>query len=530
MLKRKWFLYVTEFFAGISVMAIELGASRLLAPYFSSSQIVWTIIIGTIMIAMALGNIIGGRIADRDPNPDRLYGRLLIVAVWCAAIPFAGKYVIGAVSVALAALGGGNFLIWASLLSCLLLFVFPLMLLGTVSPSLVKYTVSSLNESGRTVGELNALNTIGSIIGTFLPTFVTIPAVGTSWTFIIFASVLLIISLIYFISERRRLIRCAVALVLAVAFSVLASLGSFAFGAERGATLDEDESIYNYLQVIETEDEVRLSTNVMFGVQSIMKKNASLTGMYYDYALAAPIMAGAKDKDPLNVLILGFGSGTYASECREYFPASKIEGVEIDRKIIDLAYSRFGVDPDDENIKVTEFDGRAYLRGAGKYDVIMVDTYRDITIPFQLSSLEFFREVKDHLTDDGVMVVNLNMISENAGSINDWICDTIGAVFESVAYADVGTNREVFASADTGMTERFRKDLYSEKGELTALMLTVREKLTEYEPGDLILTDDKAPVELLGMKVIDEMISDELEYYREQFRGRSLSEIIDMLS
>lgn len=67
-LKNKLFLYLTEFFAGMSVMAVELGASRLLAPYFSSSQIVWTIIIGTIMIAMALGNIYGGKSADRSPE------------------------------------------------------------------------------------------------------------------------------------------------------------------------------------------------------------------------------------------------------------------------------------------------------------------------------------------------------------------------------------------------------------------------------------------------------------------------------
>ena len=80
-LKNKFYLYLTEFFAGMSVMAVELGASRLLAPYFSSSQIVWTIIIGTIMIAMALGNLYGGRAADRDPNPDRLYRRILIAAV-----------------------------------------------------------------------------------------------------------------------------------------------------------------------------------------------------------------------------------------------------------------------------------------------------------------------------------------------------------------------------------------------------------------------------------------------------------------
>ncbi|MBQ7670573.1 MAG: fused MFS/spermidine synthase [Clostridia bacterium] len=529
MLKRKWFLYITEFFAGISVMAIELGASRLLAPYFSSSQIVWTIIIGTIMIAMALGNILGGRMADKNPDPDRLYLRLLVVAAWCAAIPFAGKYIIAGVSLALAALGGQNFLIWASLLSCLLIFVFPLMLLGTVSPSLVKYTVKNLGESGRTVGELNALNTIGSIIGTFLPTFVTIPAVGTAWTFIIFAGVLLAISLIYFIVERRKFIRCAIALVLSVAFAVLASFNSFAFWSGEGENVYEDESIYNYLQVTETDETVTLSTNVMFGVQSITRKDGRLTGMYYDYALAAPIMAGAAEKDHINILILGFGSGTYAMQCRKYFPACRIDGVEIDGKIIDLAYSRFGLDAEDENIEVVEFDGRAYLRGAGKYDVIMVDAYRDITIPFQMSSAEFFEEVKEHLADDGVMVVNLNMRSENEGSINDYLCDTIRSVFPSVKYTDISTNREVFAAKGEAPFDRFSKDLYSFPSDLAGLMNTVKGKLTVCDEGDLILTDDKAPVELLGMKVIDEIISDELDYYRDLFKGKSLIEIIRSL-
>ena len=92
-LGNKVYLYLTEFFAGMAVMAVELGASRLLAPYFSSSQIVWTIIIGTIMIAMALGNMWGGRQADKDPNPDKLYRRILIAAVWIAAIPVVGKYI-----------------------------------------------------------------------------------------------------------------------------------------------------------------------------------------------------------------------------------------------------------------------------------------------------------------------------------------------------------------------------------------------------------------------------------------------------
>ena len=107
-LKNKYYLYLTEFFSGVSVMAVELGASRLLAPYFSSSQIVWTIIIGTIMIALALGNLWGGRTADRNPDPDRLYRRLLLAAVWIAAIPVLGKYIILGISSLLVHHPGGG--------------------------------------------------------------------------------------------------------------------------------------------------------------------------------------------------------------------------------------------------------------------------------------------------------------------------------------------------------------------------------------------------------------------------------------
>jgi MFS family permease len=184
-LSNKCYLYLTEFFAGMSVMAVELGASRLLAPYFSSSQIVWTIIIGTIMIAMALGNIYGGRTADKNPNPDRLYGRIMISAVWIGLIPVVGKYIIIGISALLIFSVSSNFLIIAAFAACMVIFVFPLFLLGTVTPSLVKYAVDSLDDNGKTVGTLGAFNTIGSIIGTFLPTFVTIPAVGTSVTFLI---------------------------------------------------------------------------------------------------------------------------------------------------------------------------------------------------------------------------------------------------------------------------------------------------------------------------------------------------------
>lgn len=521
-LSNKLYLYLTEFFAGMSVMAVELGASRLLAPYFSSSQIVWTIIIGTIMIAMALGNIYGGRSADKNPNPDRLYGRIIIAAVWIAAIPVLGKYIILGISAVLIFSVNQNFLIWAAFAACMVIFVFPLFLLGTVTPSLAKYSVDNLNDSGKTVGALGAANTIGSIIGTFLPTFVTIPSVGTSVTFLIFAGILLALALIYFISNKRGVKKTAVGLVLFLCCCGLGYHDSFAFWEKDLAY--EGESVYNYLQVKESERDVILSTNVLFGVQSILKKEDGLTGMYYDYAMMAPFMAGVEEEKELEVLILGMGTGTYATQCARFFDNVRTAGVEIDEKITRLSYEYFELPGD---IPVTTYDGRAYLNvDEKKYDVIMVDAYQDITIPFQMSSVEFFTLVKEHLTKDGVMVVNMNMRGQEEGNINQYLSDTIAKVFGNVYTVDVagGTNRELFASDSGEVLARADRNIESLKTkaaggeereeELADMMVRVRENLIPYEKGDYLLTDDKAPVELLGMRVIDDLIGDEVQYYK----------------
>jgi spermidine synthase len=529
-LSNKIYLYLTEFFAGMSVMAVELGASRLLAPYFSSSQIVWTIIIGTIMIAMALGNIYGGRTADKNPNPDRLYGRIMIAAIWIGLIPVVGKYIIIGISALLIFTVSSNFLIIAAFAACMVIFVFPLFLLGTVTPSLVKYTVDSLDDNGKTVGTLGAFNTLGSIIGTFLPTFVTIPAVGTSVTFLIFAGVLLLLSIIYFISSKSKhgTKKIVAAVFIFVLCCILGANDSFAFW-ENDLTY-EGESVYNYLQVKEDEENVILSTNVLFGVQSILKKNGELTGMYYDYAMAAPLMADVEEKESLKVLILGMGTGTFATQCSYYFDNMEVEGVEIDDKITDLARTYFELP---KETKVTTYDGRAYLNAVDtKYDVIMVDAYQDITIPFQMSSVEFFALVREHLTEDGVMVVNMNMRGSNEGSINDYLADTIASVFGTVYTADVAgsTNRELFASENSNILDTFQENsLKIENQNLFQMMKSVASGFTEYKAGNYVMTDDKAPVELLGMQVIDELIQDEVAYYKEIYDENGISGVLDML-
>ena len=250
-------------------------------------------------------------------------------------------------------------------------------------------------------------------------------------------------------------------------------------------------------------------------------KRAKLTGMYYDYALAAPVMAGLPQMDSNgNILVLGLGTGTFAKYCTEYFPGVEIEGVEIDEKIAALAGKYFEL-PD--SVKVSVYDGRSYLTASDKkYDVIMVDAYQDITIPFQMSSVEFFTEVEKHLAPGGVMVVNMNMKSQSANSINDYLCDTIGSVFDFVYTAPVegGTNCEVFAFQNVDAMQTFREGCESlGDPDLEEMMEKVSGSLTLRKSGNLILTDDKAPVELLGMRVLDEIIADELDYYRSLYLG-----------
>ena len=362
-------------------------------------------------------------------------------------------------------------------------------------------------------------------MGTFLPTFVTIPTVGTAATFLIFSGILLAIALIFFISAKWKKPTPYIAAALFVLCVIFGRNNSFAFW--ESDLVYEGESVYNYLQVKEDSKRVILSTNVLFGVQSVAMKEGGLTGLYYDYALAAPIMAG---KEKPSVLVLGNGSGTFASQCVRYFPGCRAEGVEIDGKITQLAEEYFAMPAE---VKVTEYDGRAYIQTVeGLYDVIMVDAYQDITIPFQMSTVEFFTLVREHLKDDGVMVVNLSMHSDGELSINHYLCDTIASVFPYVATADVSysTNRELFATKNGEPSALLAagQEQVAEP-ELQDMMLKVSASLKKYEAQDHILTDDKAPVEVLGMRMIDTLIRDELGYFKSIFETEGLSGLLKSL-
>ena len=160
----------------------------------------------------------------------------------------------------------------------------------------------------------------------------------------------------------------------------------------------------------------------------------------------------------------------------------------------------------------------------------MVDAYQDITIPFQMSSVEFFTEVREHLAPGGVMVVNMSMRSESEGSMNEYLIDTIASVFPHVYTVRVsgGSNMELFASADAEALARFesRYPQLEDEG-YRAIMRRVDDALAPAGGGDYILTDDKAPVELLGMRVLDEIIGSELDAIRGQIAQEGIMSLLE---
>ena len=186
-----------------------------------------------------------------------------------------------------------------------------------------------------------------------------------------------------------------------------------------------------------------------------------------------------------------------------------------------------------EDLNVCTYDGRAYLNVVEKrYDVIMVDAYQDITIPFQMSSVEFFTMVREHLKDDGVLVVNMNMHGEKEGEINHYLSDTVAAVFPEVRTIDVpnSTNRELFASCNPEMLETMsRNSALCKDGEVRGLMERMSGNLTPWQAGEHLMTDDRAPVELLGMRVIDDLIRDEVSWYKWIYEEYGIQGIMDML-
>jgi spermidine synthase len=473
---------------GAASLGAEIAAARLLAPWFGASTIVWANTIATVLVALSGGYWVGGRLADRDPTFAGLCRLVLVAAALMAAVPFvAGPFLKISVD-ALDSIEAGAFV--GSLLAVLVLIAAPVLVLGCVAPYAVRLSVGALDEAGRVSGRLYAISTLGSLAGVFLSALVLIPFVGTRRTFLVFA---LALGLAALLGLRQRAAILAPGLVV-----LLIALPTPTVKATtEGRVIWEGETSYQYARVVQRDDgERQLELNEGQAVHSVYTPGQWLTDNYWDEPLVLPFAARATP--PRSIAILGSAAGTVARAYGHYFPATRIDAVEIDPKLTEVGRELFDLRA--PGLHTHAADARPWLRATDRrFDVIYVDAYRQPYIPFYLATKEFFRLAKQRLNPGGSVIVNVGH-PEGSPRLEQVLTATMRAVFGHVARdpsEDVNTQvigadvplsgRNVTAAQAGGALPR----------DLDGLAETAAARIAPGLRGGRVYTDDVAPVEWL---------------------------------
>jgi len=490
------------FVSGMTSLGVEFGASRLMAPYFGTSLYVWGILIGLILVYLSIGYVIGGRLADRYPRDELLFQVTAVAALWIGLIPVVSYPILLLSQQGFASISAG--LVLGTLLAVIALFAVPVILLGCVSPFAIRLLLQDVATGGNTAGAVYALSTGGSILGTFLPVFYFIPTFGTRPTLIGFSLLLLALS-VAGLWPRRRIYAILGILVIGAGVFVQ-SIGIKP--PSSGRLLYEKESPYSYVQVVQVGPETDLILNEGQAIHSIYNPGQAETGGPWDYMLLAEFFrpAQASEPKPRDVAIIGLAGGTSARQFHlAYGDAVNQTGVEIDPDILGAAYRYF--DLGDSHVTAVVQDGRYWLAtDHHKYDVIVMDAYRQPYIPFHLTTREFFQQARDHLKPGGVAVVNAGRTASDYRLVGA-VASTMAAVYPSVYLIDVPkfSNTLVY-----GATEQITMDDVTHNLGLAsepivrdvAASATADGRLRSSEYHGQVFTDDLAPVE----KLIDQII------------------------
>jgi len=494
-------LYLTAFVGGVVSLALELSASRLLEPFFGTSNLVWAAVIGLILLYLAIGYAIGGRWADRSPHASTLYMIMVGAGVAIAAVPFAARPVLDLASRGMGSWNAG--MVGGAFIGVLILFSIPVTLLACISPFVIRLGITDLALSGVTSGQVYAVSTGGSFVGTYLPVLVLIPAFGTRRTFLILALLTAATGLLglWSVDRKRFWQLCWVAPVI---------LGLLVFGAglvkPRTGLVYEKESSYNFIQVVADEAQNRyLFLNEGQGIHSIYAQNQILTGGTWDYFLIAPYFNPApyKPEQVKSLLVVGLAGGTISSQYTEIYGPIRMDGVEIDPEIVKVGQEYFGMNQPNLNVYTT--DGRYFLAHTdSRYDVVAVDAYRLPYIPWHMTTVEFFQQVRDHLTENGTLAINVGHTPDDWRLVQAMVA-TLGEVFPSVHVIAVPDtfNAIVVATVQPSDAANLQANYANlENIRLQTMVKRAEENLIEVTPAPPIFTDDQAPIEQLTNDLI----------------------------
>ncbi len=502
------YLALAVFTGGMTTLAVELAASRLLGNVFGTSNLVWANIIGLILLYLTAGYFIGGRWADRSPHPLTFFTLLTWAAFTSGLAPLVARPVLTFAATAMEAFDapvlGGSFL------AVLVLFSVPVTLLGCVSPFAIRLALTDSRHAGQVSGRMYAISTIGSIVGTFAPTLWLIPTLGTLRTFMLFSGVLMLVALggLWQVNRRRALI----SLWMPLAVAVLAFLTISGSLRPTAGLLEEKESAYNFIQVVERQGTRYLLLNEGQGIHSIYNPANSETFGTWDFFLAAPFF-NAPPHLPGQVsglALVGLAAGTISKQYTQVYGPIPIDGMEIDPAIVDLGRRYF--DMNEPNLNVIVADGRwALANSKHTYSVIGVDAYRLPYIPWHLTTREFFTEARDHLTADGALVINVGRTFTDRRLIEAMV-GTLKSVFPSVYVVDVPDtfNSIVYATVQPTEVGNLAANLALMTDATPQLLRdAVARAVDNLQPtpvSSTVFTDDWAPIEQLTNSIVIDFI------------------------
>ena len=477
-------------------MILELCASRTLSPFFGDSNIIWTSIIGIILLSASIGNTLGGRLADNDDTEKDLYKITLLAAVLILYIPILSAIILNILSSTISSIKVG------AILGTILLFLPSSLAFGTIPPIITKIKLKDLDTAGKTAGSIHAVSTLGSITGTFLGGFFLVPNFGCDNILLCLSAVT---ALMILLIGRRGNYRY-VGLILAICIACIYVLSQNNVQNAAAVLEGKDELIASY-DTQYSKVEITNGTENGEKVRYMLIGNGCESATYVDeekkYDLVVPYtryydMMYESGMDIKDALMIGGGGYSYPKYCMSHHPETSMDVVEIDEKITELAKEYFYLDDalsefnngSEKRLNLINEDGKVYLnRTDKKYDAVLNDAFSGLTPAESLTTLETVERVHEILNPGSVYLSNI--IGSRAGEDSRFLAaevNTISQVFDYVYIVPCGDqNNDEITETETINNMVIASD--------TPLDLEGAVDM-DYSDG-LILTDDYCPVDTL---------------------------------
>ena len=482
---KKYRLEIIVFLSGAIGMGLELIAARVLSPYVGSSNVVWTSIIGIILASMSIGYWIGGKKADKNASIDKLSEIILMAAVFTSMIPILETLVVKVLA------GIIPNLIIAAILCAVLVFSIPSFLLAMVSPFAVKIRSQEETEIGSLSGRISSLSTIGSIIGTFLMGFVLIPNIGVSNINIAVTILLVIMAILAREKRDKKFLFSIIFFVCMMLIFII--VGKWIFKISNPSILLDTDSQYSRIWVkqIARENVSYKTLQVDTGIESyIDAETGEMGAMYLRYYDLFEYF----NKDAKSTLLIGGAAYTYPIHYLQKYEDKTIDVVEIDDKMTEIAEKEFGLNVDDYRLHIYTQDGRSYLNySENKYDTILIDAFKGLNAPFELTTYEALVNAREMLNENGIVLTNI--ISSLEGENTDFI------EYEYATYKAVFDEVKIFKVFDEENTETQNLILVGIKGtpqineaKYEEYQSFLNREVTGFTTDKKVVTDDFAPI------------------------------------